>query len=165
MTTQWGRGSARPQVPALGGTLRFSAELRPLKVSKKRENRQQGYFHRGNLCSMKAGGSWPKHRALLLIETSCPASNYRARGGRTIFSFSVFGCLCVGSGVCRGIHRAPGASQGEGGVHRRNGSILWGESPGWGRGFSRSTTLSFILKVPKIRDGGSCRQLREANRC
>lgn len=91
VTTQWGRGSARPHRPAPGGALGLSAELSPLKVSRKRESRQPGCFHGGNLCSMKAGGSWPEHRALLLIETSCPASNYMARGGKTIFSFPVFG--------------------------------------------------------------------------
>lgn len=45
----------------------------------------------GNLCSMKAGGSWPEHRALPILETSCPASDYRARGDRAIFSLPVLG--------------------------------------------------------------------------
>lgn len=44
VTTQWGRGSARPRVLALGGTLRPRAELNPLEVSRKGESLEQRCF-------------------------------------------------------------------------------------------------------------------------
>lgn len=36
VTTQWGRGSARPQVLGLRGALKLGEELNPLEVSRKR---------------------------------------------------------------------------------------------------------------------------------
>ena len=51
--------------------------------------------------------------------------------------------------------KGPGCRpRGGGRRQRRNGSILWGGSPRWGRDCSRSSTPGFILKAPKIRARG-----------
>lgn len=99
-------------------------------------------------------------RSSLLIETSCLASNYRARGGRAIFSFPAFGgakpAVRVGSGVCRGVGE-PGAGRG---AWRRNGAAVRSGTPG-GEAIVLGPVHPQVhsLRPKTQRQGEGCRQL------
>lgn len=154
-----GQGLSQTQVPGLGGVFRAPRRAQP--SGSQQERGELGT--RGNLYSMKVGGSWPEHGAyrnqLFCLQLQ------GQRGAGLFLAFQHLAeqrpALCVGSGVCRGTQGAP--AQAKEGVEQTD---LFCGAPS-----REEIVLSPVFPQPyspspqNQQQKESCQRLGEANRC
>lgn len=159
MTTQRGRGSARPQVPGLRGVFRAPRRAQP--SGSQQERGELGT--RGNLNSMKAGGSWPEHGAYRNQLFRLQLQGQRGAGLFLAFQHLAEQrpALCVGSGVCRGTQGAP--AQAKESVEETD--LFCGALSREEIVLSPVLPQCYSPSPQNQRQKESCQQLGEANRC